>query len=329
MITIAEMLRPTPSPLWKLVKQVGVDHVVGALTRPAESDTPFWEYDSLARAKDAYESGGFRLAVIEGSPPLNCARLGVTGRDEEIEWFCTLIRSMGRLSIPVLCYNWMAVIGWSRTHLNIPARGGALATAYDHQAMEARGLTEHGIVPEEQLWESLEYFLQRTVPVAESAGVKLAMHPDDPPLSPLRGIGRIMRSVDNFQHLLDLVPSEVNGITLCQGNFTLMTDSLPSVIRHFGGQYRIHFVHFRDVRGTPEYFEEVFHDEGPTDMLACMKAYKEIGFEGVLRPDHVPTLEGESNDDPCYANLARLHAIGYIQGLREAVYGKFNRGIGL
>src|SRR6185436_14423475 len=98
----------------------------------------------------------------------------------------------------------------------------------------------------------------------------------------------------------------------------LMTDDLPNVIRQFGD--RIHFVHFRDVRGTPERFVEVFHDEGPTDMLACMRAYRDIGFEGVLRPDHVPTLEGDSNDDPCYSSTARLHAIGYIQGLREAAY---------
>ena len=109
---------------------------------------------------------------------------------------------------------------------------------------------------------------------------------------------------------------------MCQGNFTLMTDDLPSVIRHFGKQGKIHFVHFRDVRGTPENFVETFHEQGKTDMLACMRVYKEIGFEGVLRPDHVPTLEGDDNDNPCYSNTGRLLAIGYIVGLREAVYGR-------
>ena len=92
------------------------------------------------------------------------------------------------------------------------------------------------------------------LPAAEQAGVKLAMHPDDPPLSPIRGLGRIMRSVDNYQRLLDIYPSPVNGIGLCQGNFTLMTDDLPAVIRHFGRQKKIFFVHFRDVRGTPDNF---------------------------------------------------------------------------
>ena len=148
------------------------------------------------------------------------------------------------------------------------------------------------------------------------------MHPDDPPLSPIRGLGRIMRSVENYQRLVDTVPSEVNGICLCQGNFTLMTDDLPSVIRHFGKQEKIFFVHFRDVRGTPEKFEETFHDEGKTNMLECMKAYRDINFNGVLRPDHVPTMEGDSNDNPAYSAVGRLFAIGYIKGLRQAVYAE-------
>jgi mannonate dehydratase len=114
--------------------------------------------------------------------------------------------------------------------------------------------------------------------------------------------------------------SEVNGVTLCQGNFTLMTDDLPSVIREFGKKGRISFVHFRDVRGDVKKYVETFHDEGKTDMLACMKAYKDIGFEGVLRPDHVPTMEGDNNDNAGYSSIGRLFAIGYIKGLREAVY---------
>jgi mannonate dehydratase len=182
-----------------------------------------------------------------------------------------------------------------------------------------------GPISEEELWTNLEYFLRRVRPVAEKAGVKLAMHPDDPPISPIRGVGRIMRSIDNYQRLLDLVPSPVNGITFCQGNFTLMTDDLPAVIRHFGRQGRIAFGHFRDVRGTRERFVETFHDDGQTDMYACMKAWHEIGFDGVLRPDHVPTLEGDLNDNPAYSNLARLHALGYMTGLREAVMAEMTR----
>jgi mannonate dehydratase len=127
-----------------------------------------------------------------------------------------------------------------------------------------------------------------------------------------------MRSIDNFQRLVELVPSPMNTITLCQGNFTLMTDDLPAAIRKFGK--KISFVHFRDVRGVPEKFEETWHDAGKTDMLACMRAYKDIGFAGVLRPDHVPTVEGDSNENAGYSAFGRLYAIGYIRGLQQAVY---------
>jgi mannonate dehydratase len=127
-----------------------------------------------------------------------------------------------------------------------------------------------------------------------------------------------MCSVDAFEQVLSLSSSANHGITFCQGNFALMTSDVPATIRQLGRDNRIHFAHFRDTRGTADNFIETFHDEGPTDMLACMKAYFDIGYEGVIRSDHVPTLEGESNDSPGYAELGRLFAVGYMTGLREA-----------
>ena len=322
MIEIAEMFRPDQPGLWRLAKQAGVNHAVSGLARIDGGPDRPWDYSPLARLKAEYEAADLELAVIESSPPMQNIRQGLPGRDEEREWFCAMLTNMGALGIPVLCYNFMPHFGWTRTHVDIPWRGGALVTGYDDTTMQAKGLTEYGEVPEERIWDNFEYFLRRALPVAEKARVKLALHPDDPPLSPIRGIGRIMRSVENYQRALDLAESEYHGITMCQGNFTLMTEDLPAVIRHFGTQGRIHFVHFRDVRGTADKFQEVFHEEGKTDMFACMKVYAELDFKGVLRPDHVPTLEGDSNENPCYSSFGRLLAIGYITGLREAAYGR-------
>lgn len=318
MMQIAEVLPPAETPLWTMVKQCGVERVVGMMDF-AREEIP-WSYAALERLKSGYESGGFTLDVLESRPPLDKAKLGLDGRDAEIDTACELITNLGALGIPVWCYEWMPVFNWTRTSTTIVTRGGALVTGYDHADMRDAPLTDYGEVTENQLWENLHYFLERVIPVAESVNVKLAMHPDDPPLSPIRGLGRIMRSIENFQKLIDLVPSPINGITLCQGNFTLMTDDLPGAIRHFGQQGKIFFVHMRDVRGTPEKFEETFHDDGKTDMAACVRAYHEIGFDGVCRPDHVPTMLGDSNAAAGYSSIGRLFAIGYLKGLLEAVY---------
>lgn len=322
MIQIAEVLPPSASPLWKLAKQAGVDYVVGGLPfgDPTNGTDKPWDYMPLLRMKQRYENAGFKLAVIESRPPLENAKRGLPGGEEEIDVVCTLIENMGRLGIPVWCYEWMCSMNWMRTSTTTPSRGGSLVTSYDHSLMLNAPVVDGGEISEEKLWETLQHFLDRVLPVAEKWKVKLSMHPDDPPLSPIRGVGRIMRSVDNFQRLMDYSASPMNSITLCQGNFTLMTDDLPSVIRKFGNAGKISFVHFRDVKGTPDKFEETWHDAGKTNMLACMQAYKDIGFEGVLRPDHVPTVEGDSNENAGYSQFGRLYAIGYIRGLQQAVY---------
>ena len=321
MIKIAEVLPANPTPLWRMVKQAGVNYVVAPLPPTVGNEKP-WDFMPLLRMKQAFNDGGFEVSVIESRPPLEKAKLGIEGRDAEIDTVCQLLENMGRVGIPVWCYEWMSQFNWLRTSVTTPGRGGSMVTSFDYELVKDAPLTPAGIVTDDQLWASLEYFLKRVVPVAEKAGVQLAMHPDDPPLSPIRGVSRIMSSIDNYQRLLDLVPSPVNGIALCQGNFTLMTDDLPGVIRKFGKQDKIFFAHFRDVKGDVHHYVETFHDEGKTNMLECMKAYKDIGFEGVLRPDHVPTMEGDSNDNPSYSSIGRLFAIGYIKGLREAVYGK-------
>jgi mannonate dehydratase len=330
MIRIAEVFGPQDRGLQTLSLQCGLTSAVASFDmkgRPGGAgDEQPCSLPALARTKAAYEAAGFRIEAIESRPPMEKIKLGLPGREDELAVVIGLVENMGKLDIPVWCYEWMPVLNWVRTATAVPARGGALATGFDVNEVKDPPITGHGPVTEERLWTNLRWFLERIVPVAEKAGVKLAMHPDDPPVSPLRGMARIMRSVENYQRLLDLVPSPVNGIALCQGNFSLMTRDLPAVIRKFGAQRKIFFVHLRAVRGVPERFVETFHDEGQDDMAACIRAYRDVEFDGPARPDHVPTMYGDSNDTPGYSSIGRLFAIGYLRGLVQAVYSEPRAG---
>ncbi len=279
-----------------------------------------WDYEAVRSTKEAYAKSGLTLRVIEGPPALgDKTKLGLDGRDEEIANFITFMKSLSRAGIDTICYNWMPVIGWYRTDNARPGRGGALMTAFDWDAVKDAPMTKYGAVSKDHLWETLTYFLKAVVPEAEKANIKLAMHPDDPQVDQVKGIARIMTSVDNFRRMLAIYPSPNHGVTMCQGNFALMSADIPTVVHEFGRRNLIHFVHFRNVQGGHFSFTECFHDEGKIDMYAAMKAYYDIGFRGPIRPDHVPTMYGDSNAHPGYSVLGCLYANGYVRGLMESV----------
>jgi mannonate dehydratase len=277
-----------------------------------------WDYDALTAVKEGFAKRGLQWKVLEGTPPLDKAKLGIDGKDEQIENFITLMRNMKKIGLDTICYNWMPVISWARTDFEKVGRGGALVTAFSYEKVKDLPLTEYGEFSEDTMWKNMEYFLKAVVPEAEKNGIKLALHPDDPPVPKIRGIARIMRTAEAFKKLIDLYPSPNNGITLCQGTFATMGEDIPAVIKYFGKRNKIFFVHFRDVRGDRWNFEETFHDEGKTDMYQAMKTYFEVGFRGPMREDHVPTVAGDSNEHPGYSELGTLFAMGYIKGLIEA-----------
>jgi mannonate dehydratase len=304
----------------ELSKQMGV---LGAVSPSSPGmaglrDVNPWEYEGLLAVKEAFAKRGLQWKVLEGTPPLDKAKLGVEGKDEQIDNFITLMRNMKRIGLDTICYNWMPVISWARTDFEKVGRGGALVTAFNYDKVKDLPLTEYGEVTEEAMWKNMEYFLKAALPEAEKNGIKLALHPDDPPIPKIRGIARIMRTADAFKKLIELYASPNNGLTLCQGTFATMGEDIPSVIRYFGKRNKIFFVHFRDVRGDQWNFEETFHDEGKTDMYQAMKTYFEVGFKGPMREDHVPTVAGDSNEHPGYSELGTLFAMGYIKGLIEA-----------
>ena len=313
---IAEYLRATPGIQWEYARQMGVRYAVGRMPDGHMEETA--ESFALLKAmKERYASAGLELKVIEPAPWNQKIKRGLPGRDEEIERMCALITHMGQLGIEVLCYNFATYFNWSRTSSTIPDRGGALVTGYCHDAIDQSAYTEVGEITEAQLWENLTYLQQAIVPAAERAGVRLALHPDDPPVPAIQHVARILNSPEAMERACDLVKSPNMGITLCQGTFAEMGCDVPQVIRRFAAQGRIHLVHFRDVRGDRWNFHETFPDDGQTDMAACVQLYETLCPEAYVRVDHVPTLAGEDNETPGYAALGRLFSVGYLKGLIE------------
>ncbi|MDF1737634.1 MAG: mannonate dehydratase [Verrucomicrobiales bacterium] len=318
-MNLATVLSPMSPENLQLAAQCGVEGVVTRYPGP--------KLEQLLAVKEKIELHGLKLVAIEGSLPIERIKTGTDHEGVDLAAMKTLIGQMGEAGIPILCYNFMAGTDWVRTQLDAPERGGAKVTRFDlSEAEKAVSLnhSEDSITPQaisdeaitaEVLWENLEAFLKELVPVAERAGVTLAMHPDDPPLPEFMGKARIMNSVENFERLVGLAPSPFNAICFCQGSFATMGANIPDAIRRLGKH--IAYVHFRDVRGTPESFVETFHDNGPTDMAEAIRLYREVGFDGPIRPDHVPQLVGEDDGEPGYTILGRLFAFGYIRGLLD------------
>jgi mannonate dehydratase len=317
MVELALILPPEPDDRWRLAAQMGVTQAVIHPLEVGDGRTE-WSYDDLRGLDNWLTDAGLDFAVLEGSVPItDRVRLGLDGRDEDIAAFERFLRDCGAVGVPVVAYDWMAGVRWARTEVYRESRGGSYVTGYDDATASGGPAPAAADATHEQVWEALEYFLERVVPVAEEAGVRLALHPDDPPRPAVRGIPRVVTSPEAYDRVLGVVDSEHNGLTFCQGNFAAMGVDVPATIRRFGD--RINFVHFRDVAGDADRFVETWHDDGPTDMLAAMRAYEDVGFDGPMRPDHVPTMAGEDNSSPGYHTKGRLFAIGYMRGLLEGV----------
>lgn len=309
---IALVCTPMSEDYLKLARQVGVTDIVGRFAGERDEDVV-----ALRERVDRHE---MKLSVIEGYLPIDQIILATDQREQQLQRMTQLIRAMGRAGVGLLCYNFMPCNDWSRSTFLAVERGGALTSAFDADLERGKPLHELSPTTPEWMWDNLEYFLKRIIPVAEDAGVKLAMHPDDPPMPVLRGMAQIMHDVACFDRLLAMSSSPAHGMCFCQGTFAEMGVDIPASIRHFGK--RIHYVHFRDVRGAMPRFTETFHDNGKTDMPAAIRAYHEVGFTGAIRPDHVPTLATEEGEGTGYNMLGRLFAVGYMRGLIHAIAGK-------
>ena len=305
---------------WQLCNQMGIQYAIAKLSAEHTQNERPWEFSAMQAAHERFKQAGFSLIGLEGDQfDMNRIKFGLPGREEDIEKYITMLENMGKLGIHLLCYNFMAGVGWYRTSTGLLERGDALVSGFKYADPSNDDLTTFGHLSEQKLWENYSWFLNRVLPVAERCGVKMALHPDDPPVSPLKGIARIFTTADQIRHALSLSESPSHGLTFCQGTYVTMGEDVKALIAEFGAKQKIFFIHIRDVIGNREDFRETFHDNGPTDMVAMLSAYKAAGIDVPLRSDHVPTMAGESNHQHGYAMKGNLFGIGYLMGIMEAL----------
>lgn len=317
LMIIADYLRSEPGMQWLYAKQMGVDY---AVIRLPEDDG--FDCTNIAHWQTVYQryrDYGLTPLVLEPMPNAlhDHIKAGDGQRDACIEQVIRMFPIMDQLNIRTICVNFMAYIGWYRSSHGIKERGGALVTGFNLEDFKQDN--EGPAISEEALWANLEYFLRAVIPAAEQYNIRLALHPDDPPVSPLGRVSRILTSFERMHKAVHLVESDQLGVTMCQGTFTAMGEDLEKVIPAFISEKKLFFIHFRDVAGDKTNFRETFHDNGPTDMARILKLYQKLGCSVPIRVDHVPTMAGEDNTVPGYASLGRLFALGYLKGLLDGI----------
>jgi mannonate dehydratase len=303
-----------------------------------------WSYEEIVELKHRVEESGMYISVIESVPVHEDIKMGLSSRDKYIEVFLTTLKNLARAGLTTVCYNFMPLFDWLRTSLEYRLPDGSTTLAYNDDEVDEQALLSGSLrlpawnlsdqrdelvrmfnfyrdMSDEQLWSNLDYFIQAVMPVAKELGIKMAIHPDDPPWSVV-GIPRIIVDHASLTRLTKLYDDPCNGVCFCSGSLGARADNdLPAMIRDLGNQGRIHFVHLRNVKRTGERsFYESGHlsEEGSVDMFEIMKAMHEVGFSGPVRPDHGRMMWGETGN-PGYGLYDRAMGAAYLNGLWEAI----------
>ena len=310
-----------------ILAALGVNYICSRL--PSAKFDDQWSAEGLTRLRERVERFGITLDMVPlpmSSNPIARAEnpnilLGKSPeRDRELDDICQMIRNASKAGIPSLKYN-LTFLGVPRTE-RTPGRGGARYSTFVYdQAKQDPPLTEAGVVGEDVYWERITYFLKRVIPVAEEYKVRMACHPQDPGMprgKGFRGVETVLGSVDGLKRFIAISPSPYHGLNFCQGTVSEMLarpgEEIYDVIRYFGSRKKIFNVHFRNIKGKFLHFQETFIDDGDVDMLKAMRVYKEVGFDGMMMPDHVPTIEGDTRGAQAFA-----FTFGYIKALIAAV----------
>lgn len=339
---------------YKFAKQCGCTHIVvhlvdyfnnevGVLPTTdskgnwgyAIADDPIWEYKNLLKLKEEVEENGLEIAAIENFSPGDWYDVLLDGpqKYEQIEKIKRLIKTVGKVGIPTIGYNFS--IAGVYAHIRAKAaRGGAETVIFDgrnpacnepipkgevwNMVYDKSDYKEFiGKISSEELWERYEWFLKEVIPVAEKAGVKLALHPDDPPVPELRGAARLVYQPQIYQKVIDIYNSPSNSLEFCMGSIQEMSEGcIYQAIEQYVSQDRVAYVHFRNVKGKVPNYQEVFVDEGDIDMIKALKLYKKYNFKGVLIPDHTPEMTSPGS---WHAGMA--YALGYMKGIMKVVDG--------
>ena len=312
----------------KVLAAFGVNHICAlppALDKDRGGD---WSTEALSRKREHIESYGIKADALRLIHPTTLSnseiRYVMMGkspeREREIDAVCEKIRNAARAGFPMLTYN-LTMLGVVRTR-STSGRGGATYSTFNYQeAKDADTMTEAGKVRAEESWERIAYFVNRVMPVAEEYKVRLACHPEDPAMPEpqgYRGVHRVLGTVDGLKKFVELSQSPYHGLNFCQGTVSESLknprEEIYEAIRYFGSKGKIFNVHFRNIKGGFLQFQETFPDNGDVDFIKAIRAYRDVGYDGMLMPDHVPRIDGDAEGRQAFA-----YCFGYIQALLQMV----------
>lgn len=306
------------------VKKVGVDYVYLYLPQvPHYLEHGYLTIEDLAATRKLVESFGLRISGVHlDSRAYANLLLGLEGWRKELDDICRTIDTLGKGGVPVLMFNLLV----SRVlrdklsrelpghYIDPDGRGGVGLQSYDDD--RARQVTGQpaGLIGAGEMWERIERFQKRCVPAAEQAKVRLALHPDDPPVAHFWGVTQVLNSVAGLERYLDIVPSYYNGIDLCQGTLQEAGIDVIPFIRRFGRRNRIVEVELRGVRGTIPKYKETFLDDGDLDIVNVLRALQQVGYEGMIQVAHVPKFPGDQD-----RAVANAWTAAYLKGILAAI----------
>ena len=311
----------------RFMAQLGIQDVV-LNTPPVPVKNGRWELVDLVGLRNRVEEFDLKLTAIENTQIDMRHHLIAGGPrfDEQLENMVETIKNIGRAGIPMYTMSWRYPRFYRTGHVDIGS--GAMGTAYDASVENWPDVLEWEMT-EERAWECLEIWVKAITPVAEEYGVRIGLHPVDPPIPNVAGVPQLLHNFDGYKRLIEIVDSPANGILLCQGSFSQMAgadrDGGPSIyemIEYFVKRNKVLYVHFRNVSGTVPKFHETFVNTGYVDMYRAMRIYAENDFDGFFMDDHVPHTVGDTD----YGHRAKAYANGYIQALIETVTNKSLHG---